>query len=411
MRGVVVIGAGHAGVEAAASLRSGGYPGPVTVVGAERHLPYQRPPLSKEMLADGGDPDLLSLRSEAFFDDRRIALRHGPAVDVDRAGQQVHVAGDRPVDYDHLVLATGAAPRRIELPGRSLRGVAELRTLDDALALRASLVGARRVVVLGGGFIGMEVASAARKRDVDVSVLELADRLLRRVVSPPVSAAVAAYHRADGVRLVFGERVVELVGSGGHVAGVRTGSGRVLPADLVVLGVGATAEDGLARRAGLAVDGGVLVDRWLATSDPRITAIGDCAVVCDPATGTRRRLESIQNATDQGRYAAARILGEKRPYRAVPWFWSIQGSLRLQLVEVAGESDQLVVRGDEERFSVLCLRGGRLTAVESVNDPGTHMAARRLLERVTPSEAELVAVDYDVRALARRVMAREAAVA
>jgi 3-phenylpropionate/trans-cinnamate dioxygenase ferredoxin reductase component len=411
MRGVVVIGAGHAGVEAAASLRSGGYPGPVTVVGAERHQPYQRPPLSKEMLADVGDPDLLSLRSEAFFDDRRIALRHGPAVDVDRAGQQVHVAGDRPVDYDHLVLATGAAPRRIELPGRSLRGVAELRTLDDALALRASLVGARRVVVLGGGFIGMEVASAARKRDVDVSVLELADRLLRRVVSPPVSAAVAAYHRADGVRLVFGERVVELVGSGGHVAGVRTGSGRVLPADLVVLGVGATAEDGLARRAGLAVDGGVLVDRWLATSDPRITAIGDCAVVCDPATGTRRRLESIQNATDQGRYAAARILGEKRPYRAVPWFWSIQGSLRLQLVEVAGESDQLVVRGDEERFSVLCLRGGRLTAVESVNDPGTHMAARRLLERVTPSEAELVAVDYDVRALARRVMAREAAVA
>jgi 3-phenylpropionate/trans-cinnamate dioxygenase ferredoxin reductase subunit len=411
MRGVVVIGAGHAGVEAAASLRSGGYPGPVTVVGAERHQPYQRPPLSKEMLADVGDPDLLSLRSEAFFDDRRIALRHGPAVDVDRAGQQVHVAGDRPVDYDHLVLATGAAPRRIELPGRSLRGVAELRTLDDALALRASLVGARRVVVLGGGFIGMEVASAARKRDVDVSVLELADRLLRRAVSPPVSAAVAAYHRADGVRLVFGERVVELVGSGGHVAGVRTGSGRVLPADLVVLGVGATAEDGLARRAGLAVDGGVLVDRWLATSDPRITAIGDCAVVCDPATGTRRRLESIQNATDQGRYAAARILGEKRPYRAVPWFWSIQGSLRLQLVEVAGESDQLVVRGDEERFSVLCLRGGRLTAVESVNDPGTHMAARRLLERVTPSEAELVAVDYDVRALARRVMAREAAVA
>jgi 3-phenylpropionate/trans-cinnamate dioxygenase ferredoxin reductase subunit len=411
MRGVVVIGAGHAGVEAAASLRADGYSGPVTVVGAERHLPYQRPPLSKEMLGDGGDPDALSLRAGAFFDERRIALCHGPAVDIDRAGQLVHIAGDRPLRYDHLVLATGAAPRRIELPGRSLRGVAELRTLDDALALRASLVGARRMVVLGGGFIGMEVASAARKRGVEVSVIELGDRLLRRAVCAPVSAAVAAHHRAEGVRLWFGEHAIELVGSAGHVAGVRTGSGRVLPAEVVVLGVGATAEDGLARRAGLATDGGVLVDRWLATSDPRITAIGDCAVVCDPATGTRQRLESIQNATDQGRYAAARILGEKRPYRAVPWFWSNQGSLRLQLVEVAGESDQLVIRGDEARFSVFCLRGGRLTAVESVNDPGTHMAARRLLERVTPSEAELVAVDYDVRTLARRVMARETAVA
>jgi 3-phenylpropionate/trans-cinnamate dioxygenase ferredoxin reductase component len=417
MRGVVVIGAGHAGVETAASLRAGGYSGPVMVVGAERHPPYQRPPLSKEMLGDGADPDAISLRSEAFFVERRIALCHGPAVDIDRAGQQVHLASGPPLDYDHLVLATGAAPRRIGLSGRSLRGVAELRTLEDALALRASLVGAKRMVVLGGGFIGMEVASAARKRGVEVSVIELADRLLRRAVSPPVSAAVAAHHRSEGVRLWFGEHATELVGNAGHVVGVRTGSGQVLPADVVVLGVGATAEDGLAGRAGLATDGGVLVDRWLATSDPRISAIGDCAVVCDSATGTRQRLESIQNATDQGRYAAARILGEKRPYGAVPWFWSNQGSLRLQLVEVAAartataESDRHVVRGDEDRFSVFCLRDGRLTAVESVNDPGTHMAARRLLERVTPSEAELVAVDYDVRALARRAMARETAVA
>lgn len=411
MRGVVVIGAGQAGVEAAASLRAGGYPGPVTVVGAERHLPYQRPPLSKDMLDERGDPDALTLRSEAFFEERRIVLRRGVAVDIDRAGQQVHIADEGPLDYDHLVLATGAAPRRIELPGRSLRGVAELRTLDDALALRASLVGARRMVVLGGGFVGMEVASAARKRGIEVTVIELGERLLRRAVSPPVSAAVAAHHRGEGVRLCFGEHVTELLGGSGYVTGVRVASGRVLPADLVVLGVGATAEDGLAYRAGLVTDGGVLVDRWLATSDPRITAIGDCAVVCDPAMGTRQRLESVQNATDQGRYAAARILGEKRPYRALPWFWSNQGSLRLQMVEVAGESDQLVIRGDEGRFSVFCLRGGRLTAVESVNDPGTHMAARRLLQCATPSEAELVAVDYDVRALARRAMARETAVA
>jgi 3-phenylpropionate/trans-cinnamate dioxygenase ferredoxin reductase subunit len=277
--------------------------------------------------------------------------------------------------------------------------------------LRAALVGATRVVVLGGGFIGMEVASAARKRGVDVSVIEHGDRLLKRTVSPLVSAAIAAHHRAEGVRLWFGEHATELVGHAGRVVGVRTASGRALPADLVVLGVGATAEDGLAARAGLATDAGVLVDPWLVTSDPRIAAIGDCAVVCDPVSGRRQRLESIQNATDQGRYVAARILGEKRPYHAVPWFWSNQGALRLQLVGVAGESDHLVVRGDGERFSVFCLCDGRLTAVQSVNDPGTHMAARRLLERRTPSEGELVAVDYDVRVLARRAMARETAVA
>jgi 3-phenylpropionate/trans-cinnamate dioxygenase ferredoxin reductase subunit len=411
VRGVVVIGAGHAGVETAVSLRSGGYSGPVTVVGAERHLPYQRPPLSKEMLADAGDPDELTLRSGDFFRDQRITLCHGTAVDIDRAGRQVHVVGSRPVDYDHVVLATGAVPRRLELPGRSLRGVAELRSLDDAIALRASLAGARRVVVLGGGFIGMEVASAARKRGVEVAVLELGDRLLKRAVSPPVSEAVAAYHRAEGVQLFFGEHATELVGSAGHVVGVRTGSGRVLRADVVVLGVGATAVDDLARRAGLDTDGGVVVDRWLATSDPRITAIGDCAVVCDPAGGTRQRLESIQNATDQGRYAAARILGEQRPFHALPWFWSNQGALRLQLVGVAGDVDKLVVRGSGERFSVFCLRGGRLCAVESVNDPGSHMAARRLLERGTPNEAELLAVDFDVRVLARRARTRENAVA
>ncbi len=411
MRGVVVIGAGHAGVEAAASLRARGYSGPVTLVGAEGCHPYQRPPLSKEMLDDDADPDTISLRSESFFDDGRISLCSGPAVDIDRVGQQVQVAGGRFVDYDHLVLATGATPRRFDLPGLELRGVTELRTLHDALALRESLAGAKRVVVLGGGFIGMEVASAARKRGVEVAVIELADRVLSRAVSPPVSDAVAAHHRDEGVQLYLGEHATGVVGSAGHVSGVTTGSGRLLAADLVVLGVGATAEDGLADRAGLATDNGVLVDRWLTTSDPRIIAIGDCAVVCDPRTGTRQRLESIQNATDQGRYAAARILGETRHYGAVPWFWSNQGSLTLQFVNVAREPDQLVVRGAQGRFSVFCLRDGRLTAVESVNDPGTHMAARRLLERVIPTEAELLDVDYDVRALARRAMARETAVA
>ncbi len=267
------------------------------------------------------------------------------------------------------------------------------------------------MVVLGGGFIGMEVASAARKRGIDVTVLELADRVLGRVVSQPVSDAVAAHHRADGVRLCLQERAIEVVGHGGHVTGVRTESGLLIPADLLVIGVGATADDSLAGRAGLETDNGVVVDRKLTTSDPRITAIGDCAAVRDRVSGELRRLESIQNATDQGRYAAARILGWKRSYRAVPWFWSNQGSLRLQLVDLGGGHDRLVVRGSATRFSVFRLCDGLLTAVESVNDPGTHMAARRLLDRVTPTEAELSDDDFDVRVLARRVLSAESATA
>jgi 3-phenylpropionate/trans-cinnamate dioxygenase ferredoxin reductase subunit len=411
VRGVVVIGAGHAGVEAAASLRTGGYAGPVTVVGAEGHLPYQRPPLSKEMLDDRTDPAGISLRPQAFFDDQRITLCAGPAVDIDRTRQQVRLHSGVWVGYDHLVLATGATPRRFPLPGLPLRGVSELRTVDDALTLRASLAGARNVVVLGAGFIGLEVASAARKRGVDVTVLELSDRVLGRVVSQPVSEAVAAHHRADGVRLRLEDRAIEVLGHAGHVTGVRTKSGQLLPADLLVIGVGATPDDSLAGRAGLETDNGVVVDRKLTTSDPRIIAIGDCATVRDRVTGQLRRLESIQNATDQGRYAAARILGWKRSYRAVPWFWSNQGSLRLQLVDLGGGHDRLVVRGSATRFSVFRLCDGLLTAVESVNDPSTHMATRRLLDRVTPTEAELSEDDFDVRVLARRVMSGEAATA
>lgn len=411
MRGVVVIGGGHAGVQVAASLRAGGYGGPVTVVCAERHVPYERPPLSKDVLAGGADAAAIALRPAAFFDEQRISLLPGPAVEIDRAGQFVLLAGGRRVGYDHLVLATGASPRRIELPGSTLSGVVELRTLDDALAMRRALDRARHVVVLGGGFIGMEVASAARRRGLDVSVLELSDRVLSRAVSSPVSEAVAAHHRAEGVRLHLGERAAKVVGRYGAAAGVLTASGQHLPADLVVLGVGAVPQDGLAARAGLATDRGVSVDRWLSTSDPRIMAIGDCAAVRDPRTGGTQRLESIQNATDQGRYVAARILGETRPYAAVPWFWSNQGSLKLQLVNLGMPQDRHVVRGSAQRFSVLCFGNGRLTAVESVNDPGTHLAARRLLERAVPGEAELAAVDHDLRALARSVVARETAVA
>ncbi|KRA39081.1 hypothetical protein ASD81_11055 [Nocardioides sp. Root614] len=413
MHGVVVIGAGHAGVQAAAGLRAGGYGGPVTMVTTEAHFPYERPPLSKEALDQEVDAASLSfslsLRPHDFFTDHRISVLRGQAIEIDRLSQRVQITGGRRLGYDHLVLATGASPRRITLPGAALVGVHELRTMSDALALRSALDRARRVVVLGGGFIGMEVASAACKRGLHVSVLEQGDRVLGRAVSPPVSAAVAAHHRAEGVRLLLGDQADRVVGRNGRAVGVQTVAGEWLPADLVVLGVGSIAEDGLARRAGLATDDGVLVDEWLLTSDPRISAIGDCASVGDAATGTSRRLESIQNATDQGSYVAARILGDVPPYHALPSFWSNQGALKLQMVRSVPGHDRLVVRQGDAGFSVLCLQDGLLTGVESVNDSAIHMAARRLLSRITPTEIELEEVDFDVRKLARRAMTVDAA--
>ena len=408
MRGVVVIGAGHAGVQAAAGLRAGGYRGLVTVVTAEPHFPYQRPPLSKEVLDKEVDADSLpvslSLRPNDFFTDHRISVLRGQAIEIDRQCQRVHITGGRRLAYDHLVLATGASPRRIPIPGAALVGVHELRTMSDALALRSALDRARRVVVLGGGFIGLEVASAACDRGLDVSVLEQGERVLGRAVSPPVSAAVAAHHRAEGVRLLLDDQADRIVGRNGRAVGVQTAAGGWLPADLVVLGVGSVAEDGLARQAGLATADGVLVDEWLLTSDPRISAIGDCASVLDPATGTSRRLESIQNATDQGSYVAARVLGDVPRYHALPSFWSNQGALKLQMVRRAQGHDRLVVRKGDAGFSVLCLQDGLLAGVESVNDSAVHMAARRLLTRITPTEIALEEVDFDVRKLARRAM-------
>jgi 3-phenylpropionate/trans-cinnamate dioxygenase ferredoxin reductase subunit len=404
VRGVVVIGGGHAGVQAAAALRSGGYQGPVTIVTAEPFVPYQRPPLSKEVLEEEVDAASLALRTHDFFIDHRIAMLRGQAIKIDRPRQRVQITGGRWLGYDHLVLATGASPRRITIPGVSLAGVHELRTLSDALALRHALERARRVVVLGGGFIGMEVVSSAVKRGLEVALLEQGERVLGRAVTPPVSAAVAAHHRAEGVRLLLGEQAARVVGRNGHAVGVQTVGGGGLRADLVIIAVGSIAEDALARRAGLDTENGVLVDERLLTSDPRISAIGDCASVRDAVTGISRRVESIQNATDQGTYVAARVLGDVSPYRALSSFWSNQGALKLQMVRRVPGHDRLVVRQADSGFSVICLQDGLLAGVESVNDVPTQMAARRLLSRATPSEAELGEVDFDVRKLARRAM-------
>ncbi|GAA4544474.1 NAD(P)/FAD-dependent oxidoreductase [Pseudonocardia xishanensis] len=400
--GIVVVGAGHAGVQAADALRERGYSGPVTLVSGEPELPYTRPPVSKDLLYGDAEPE--PLRPASFYRERRISLVPAAARGIDRDARLVHVSGGIVARYDHLVLATGARARRPDQPGSDLRGVLTLRTAADARMLRGYLRPGARVVVLGGGFIGLEVAAAARAQGAEVTLIERGDRVLGRGVSATTAAMVTEHHREAGVRLVLGEQVACFVSEGGGVTGVRTGAGGLVAADVVVAGIGAVPDDGLARAARLPVRNGIVVDQWLTTADPRISAIGDCAAVREPLTGAITRLESVQNASDQARYIADLLTGgTSRPYRALPWFWSDQGSLRLQMVLRSPAHDRTVSVRNGARTSVLRFDGGLLTGVESINDPSTHQAARRLLDRAAPTEAELAEVDHDVRALARQV--------
>ncbi len=390
----MVVGAGQAGIQVADSLRLGGFGGAITVVGDEPAVPYERPPLSKDYLAEAGDPIAPPLRRESFFAEQRISLRTGVAVTrIDRGNRIVVLDDGGTLSWSSLVLATGAANRRLPVPGTDLAGVHELRTLADAEALRRALGTARSAVVVGAGFIGLEFAAAARKRGIDVTVLEAADLPLARGVSPAMADHLAGAHRRMGTDLRLGEGLAALAGRGRSVAAAVGTSGREYPADLVVLAVGVRPRDELAREAGLVVDDGIVVDEHLRTTDPDIYAVGDCASAPAEGAGARLRLESVQNATDQGRRAADAIISGSTRNAEVPWFWSNQGPLRLQIAGVRRPGDSTVVTGDvaSGRFSVFCYRDARLVAVESLNKPADHVAARRVLATDDRPTAEQVA--------------------
>ncbi|RBP10601.1 3-phenylpropionate/trans-cinnamate dioxygenase ferredoxin reductase subunit [Roseiarcus fermentans] len=400
---VVIVGAGHAGVQAAASLREEGYDGEIVLLSDERELPYQRPPLSKAFLKREMDLHGLPLRAEAFYPAQRIDLRLGArAVRIDRAARTVALADGTSLPYGHLILATGARQRRLEVPGVDLPGVYALRTIADAAALRERIVPGLRVVVIGAGFIGLEVAATAAKLGAETAVVEIA-RPMGRAVSPALSDFYAEAHRSFGARLFLGVGVREISGTDKAEAVVLS-DGEVLPADLVLVGVGVTAEDALARAAGLDCGNGVLVDERLVTSDPAISAIGDCAAFPNATLGFVTRLESIQNAVDQGKLVAARLAGKPKAYDALAWFWSDQGDLKLLIVGLSHDVDQWVVRGDPatRAFSTYGFRKGRLAVVESVNRAGDHAAAKRILasgKTLTPEQA--ADPDFDIRALAK----------
>ncbi|ANH37615.1 Rhodocoxin reductase [Nocardioides dokdonensis FR1436] len=393
---VLVVGASHAGVQLAARLRERGHRGPVTLVGDETPLPYHRPPLSKAYLAGSVTPDSMSLRPETFYATKEISLLRGTRVEeIDlEAGTARTSTGDH-LTFDHLALTTGAAARRLEVPGAELRGVAHLRDMRDATGLRDTLGSVRRAVVVGGGFIGLEAAAVLRQRGVEVTVVEFADRLMARSVSREMSDFFADLHRDQGSRVLLETGVVALEGTDdGCVGAVALDDGTALPADLVVVGIGVVPRTGLADQLGLQVDGGVLVDRRARTSDPRVVAAGDVTLLPHPLEpGTLLRLESVQNATDQSDIAAATLCGQDVSYDAVPWFWSDQFDLKLQMAGAATRYDDVVVRGSarEGGFTVLCYRDDRLVAGECVNAGSDFVAVRRALAAGTSFPRDLAA--------------------
>jgi 3-phenylpropionate/trans-cinnamate dioxygenase ferredoxin reductase subunit len=405
---VVIVGAGHGGFQLAASLRQGGFDGAIVLLGEEPVLPYQRPPLSKDYLDGKIGFDLLLMRPDAFYRDHRIDyLAETRATEIDRAGKRLRLASGEQLDYDHLVLATGARNRVPALPGIELDGVCYLRTLADTDQLRERLAVAEHVVVIGAGFIGLEFAAVARGQGKPVHILELTDRVMGRVVCPPTSEFFAAAHRQTGVEFSFGAQAVRIAGDSGRVDHIELADGGRLKADLVLVSIGVVPNGELAAAAGLAVANGIVVNEELLTADPAISAIGDCcAFPSQHAQGAMTRLEAVQNAADHARCVADRVLGKPHPYAALPWFWSEQGPLRLQIAGLTTGHDHTVLRGslDKGEFSLFCYREGRLLGVESINRPADHAHSRRLLSagrQVTPEQAADDGFDLRAAASAR----------
>ena len=379
--GVVIVGAGHAGVQAAASLREDGYDGPVILIGDENELPYHKPPLSKTFIKDA-EAKPQPLRGEAFYTGNNIDYRPGVRIEsIDARAGRLDIAGGGKLAFDRLILATGSRPRLLKLDGAGLAGVVSLRSLADARAIRELSAQTEDVVILGGGFIGLEIAATLRAAGRNVTVVEAVDRLLGRAVAPVIAAHVRQRLEAIGVRILTGTTVARLEGEGGRVSAAITSGGERLPAQMVIIGIGVVPNVELAEAAGLAIGNGIRVDQHMLSSVPEILAIGDAASYRHWFTGGDVRLESVQNATDQARLAARTILGHAEPFSAVPWFWSDIGDMKLQMVGLTQGGDHHVVLGDltENKFSIYHYAGSRLLGIESVNRPADHMLGRKML--------------------------------
>lgn len=392
---ILIAGAGHAGGAAAAALRQFGWKGGITLLGDEPILPYQRPPLSKAWLKGEATAESLALRPERFYTQQGIALRLGTTVAaIDRAGHRVILADGTALPYARLILALGARARRLDLPGFAAGGVLELRTAADADRLKAAIGPGRRLAIVGGGYIGLEAAASARALGAEPFVIEREPRLLARVASEPLSAFFAAAHAAHGVTIHTGAQVVGLDEAGGQVCGVRLADATVLPCDAALVGVGALPNQEIAAAAGLDCDGGVVVDARAQTSDPDIFAVGDMTRRPLALYDRMVRLESVPNALEQARQAAAAITGRAAPAPEVPWFWSDQYDIKLQIAGMPFDVARLVLRGDPAAgaFAVFHLDADRrVQCVESVNTADAFMGGRLLIQRRKPVDAAALA--------------------
>jgi 3-phenylpropionate/trans-cinnamate dioxygenase ferredoxin reductase component len=391
---VVIVGAGHAGGSVAALLRQYGWPGSITLIGAEPVPPYQRPPLSKAWLKGDSDITGLLLRPAAFYHAQAIDLRSASCVvGIDRAARSVGLASGERVAYDHLILAPGAIARPLTVPGCDLGGIMDLRTIADADRLKTALRHNARIAIIGAGYIGLEVAASARALGADVVVIEREPRVLARVASPPLSEFFERRHEADGVRIVLNADVTAFEGTDGHVTAILLSDGSLIRCDAALIGIGASPNDALARAACLECANGIVVDLACRTSDPAIRAVGDCTYHPLPLYHRSGRLESVPNALEQAKQAASDLCGRAPPAPEVPWFWSDQYDVRLQIAGLPFDVAETVVRGDPATgsFAIFHLAAeGTVQAVEAVNAPAEFMAGRMLIARRKPTVASML---------------------
>ena len=389
---ILIIGGGQAGAQAIDTLRREGFEGRIVLVSEERELPYQRPPLSKKFLAGELAADRLPFRHQSFYDEHRIELKLGMrAIRLDPAARRVALSNGEEVVYDRLLLCLGAISRQLTCPGSELPGVHYLRGISDVPGIQEGLKPGARTVIIGGGYIGLETAATARKMGCAVTVLEMADRVMNRVVASNVSEYFAHEHRSQGIKLICNTRVVRLEG-GTRVERVVCADGSIHEADTLVVGVGAVANMQLAAEAGLQCENGIVVDEYCRTTDPLIYAAGDCTYHPSLRFDMRVRLESVDNAFEQAKAAARNLLGRPTVHDRVPWFWSDQFDNKLLIVGLSQGHDQQITRGDPATrcFTVCYLKGGELQAVEAVNHAKDYMAARKLIaERARPDPNRL----------------------
>lgn len=399
----LILGAGHAAAQLAISLRQEGWEGTIIVIGEEPRLPYHRPPLSKDYLAGQKTPEEIRIRPAAIYEKAEINFILGQrATHIDRNGKRVLLEGGDPVAYDKLALTVGSRVRRVNLPGVELPGVHYLRTLADVERIRADILPGGNAVIVGGGYIGLETAAVLCRLGMEVTVVEMLERVMQRVTAPEVSAFYSRVHTEEGVHILCGTGVAGFEGAT-RVAWVLCGDGRKLPADLVIIGIGIVPNVELAQAAGLKVENGIVVDEYACTSDPDIVAAGDCTFHPNGFYQCWVRLESVQNATDQARVAASTLCGKTQPYDALPWFWSDQYDLKLQMAGLSQGYDAVVTRGDRDgsrSFAAFYLKQGALIAVDAVNKPAEFMAGKKLIsERKKIDQARLADTSVPMREL------------